>query len=468
MLPDRELLPGCAGGYARGVKRLPEQRGEGEQEVSPQAAPAPLQSALGVDLGQPASLDAGSVLALQRSAGNAAVSALIADAPGVGASLTPEASAVRPVAAESSVERALARSVLHRARSPEREDRDAAEASGSRPAFSSPALLLRSKLRSGAPIGRAMLHRAVTTSGGEWDTDKYDLLKNVDGDGTVYPAATGVRGLNMELKFKPNDLVDAELIGLTQSVQAFVAGAPNLTPSAATRAIPAGDAEAINTGAGETDEGTAIDRAGGYNNPIYAVDSAASGSLADTSTSPGWGQHGWHYKDKANKVQHQDAKLIDTPIRSGAQKDSRHIFETTALATKGVQAGTYFGSVRWGWRTDGAEAFTKIDLQKVSDGVPSSTFLKAASIWNPGKSSTGAANVDLPIPDVKVTTGPVSLVLPVPLLDIALPVGTRLQIVQDLVGPVLNGKVKVVDGPHTGMTGEVCAAEWSLISDERA
>jgi hypothetical protein len=255
---------------------------------------------------------------------------------------------------------------------------------------------------------------------------------------------------------------------LTQSVQAFVAGAPNLTPAAATRAIPAADAKAATTGAGETDEGTAIDRAGGYNNPIYPVKSAASGSLDDPNTSPGWGQHGWHYTDKAKKVQHQDATLIDKPMRAGAQKDSRHIFETTALATKGAQAGTYYGSVRWGWRTDGAETFTKLDLAKVSDGVPSSTFLKAASIWNPGKSSTGAENVDLPIPDVKVTTGPVTLAPPVPMVDIALPVGTRLQIVQDLVGPVLNGTVKVVDGPHTGVTGEVSAAEWPLIADERA
>jgi hypothetical protein len=313
-----------------------------------------------------------------------------------------------------------------------------------------------------------MLHRAVTTSGGEWDTDKYELLKDVDGAGTVYPAASGARGVRMELKFKPNALVDAELIGLTQSVQAFVAGTPNLTPSAATRAIPAADAKPLGTGAGETDEGTAIDRAAGYNNPIYGVASPASASLDDANRRPGSGQFGWHYTDKAKKVQHQDATLKDAPVRGGAQKDSRHIFETTALATKGAQAGTYYGSVRWGWRTDGAETFTKLDLAKVSDGVPSATFLKAASIWNPGKSSTGAENVDLPIPDVKVTTGPVTLRPPVPMVDIALPVGTRLQIVRDFVAPLLNGTVKVVDGPNTGVTGEVSAAEWPLIADERA
>jgi hypothetical protein len=33
---------------------------------------------------------------------------------------------------------------------------------------------------------------------------------------------------------------------------------------------------------------------------------------------------------------------------------------------------------------------------------------------------------------------------------------------------VLNGKVKVVDGPHTGIVGEVSAAQFANIADERA
>jgi len=316
--------------------------------------------------------------------------------------------------------------------------------------------------------GGQLVQRSINTSGGEWDTDKYDLLKDVDQGGSPLPAAVGARGVDITLRFKPGAVVDAELIGLTQSVQAFVRGAPNLTPAAATRAIPAADAKSINTGKGETDEGTAIDRAAGFNNPIYPVKSTASASLADTNTDPGWGQNGVHFTDGAKTPHHDDALLKDTPMRAGAQKDSRHIFETTALATKGAQAGTYYGSVRWGWRTDDKGGFTKIALEKVSDGVPSATFLKAGQIWNPGKSSTGAENVDLPIVDVKVTTGPVTLAPPVPMVDIALPKGTRLQILKAFVAPLLSGTVKVVDGPHTGVTGEVSAAEWPNIADERA
>ena len=233
-------------------------------------------------------------------------------------------------------------------------------------------------------------------------------------------------------------------------------------------AIPHADAKPAGTGPGETDETAAIDRAEGFNNPIYAVDNTASTSLSDQSTDPGLGELGYHYKDLTGDPKAHDAVLKDIPARGRAQKDSRHIFETTAVATKGAQAGTYYGSVRWGWRTDAAGAFTKIPFDKVSDGVPSSTFMKAAELWNPAKSSTGKDHVDLPLVDVKVTAGPVTLTLPGPFAAIALPVGTRLQIIRALAVPMASGTVKVVDGPHTGKTGEVSVADWGQIKDERA
>src|SRR6185437_14205633 len=127
----------------------------------------------------------------------------------------------------------------------------------------SPALagVLRLQRSAGNRAVSGLLQRAVTTSGGDWDTDTYDLVQDQDPSGRPTPAATGWRGLDITLRFKPDVFVDAESIGLTQSVQAFVNNAPNLTPAAATRAIPAADAKPIDTGKGETDEGTAIDRA---------------------------------------------------------------------------------------------------------------------------------------------------------------------------------------------------------------
>ena len=399
------------------MDRQPQQQETAEQALPEAAVPAALPLAFG-----PGPLD---VLALQRSAGNAAIARAAA-------------------ADDGSLQQALAR--VARVRSPE----------PPKPRIS-PARLLRAKLA-----------RAVTTSGGDWDTEQYELKQDDDGSGNAVDPAVGVRGLDIKLKFSPNASVDAELLGLTQSVQGFIGGAPSLTPSAATRAIPSADAQPLNTGPGETDEGTAIDRAGAYNNPIYGVATTPSAGLTDTNYRPGIAQEGFNYTDAAGTAQKKDAKLYDTPRRSGAAKDARHIFETTALATKGTQAGTYYGSVRWGWRTDAAGNHTKIDLAVISEGVPSSTFMKAAEIWNKGKSSAGAANVQLPTVDVKVTTGPVTLKPPVPMVDIALLPGTRLQVITEWVAPLLAGTVKVVDGPHTNVTGEVDAAEWGNIADERS
>jgi uncharacterized protein DUF4157 len=314
-------------------------------------------------------------------------------------------------------------------------------------------------LRAPTIVENAVVQRAISTDGGEWDTDNYNAVQDVDVSGAAVPAAQGMRGADIALRFKPNFSVNAERIGLTQTVQSFVAGALAPTPAAATRAIPAADAKPLNTGAGETDVGTAIDRASGYNNPIYPVQTAPSASLSDPNTAASWGQLGWQYADAAGARQKQDATLIDHPRRAGAQKNSRQVFETAALATKGAQDGWYYGSVRWGWRTDDAGALTKVDLQKVSDQVPSSSFQAAAAIWNRGVSSTGAANVMLTMVDVMVTTAPITLIPDsVVRLPIPLPAGTRVKVLRGFGAPPWlpdAGRLQVVDGPSAGITGDV-------------
>lgn len=363
----------------------------------------------------PAPSAAHNVLALQRSAGNTAVGAML--------------------------------------------QQDAQRTAPGVPAYRSPALLLRSQLRT------PRLQRAVTTSGGDWDTDYYNTAKDNDGQNPVPPAANA-RGADIKLKFKPNATVNAEEIGLVQSVQSYVANTPNLTPGAKTRDIKSADAKPLNTGPGETDEGTAIDQSATSNNPVYAVENDKSTKLTDAVDNY-FGENGWRYTDKSG-VKEKTAWMFDKPRRGGANKDSRQIFEVTALAIKGAQAGTYYGSVRWGWRTDAAGAHTKIDLAKVTEGIPSSTFLKAGEIWNASKTPGGKDTVDLPLPGkVKKTTGPVTLRPPVPMTDIALPPGTRVQIVTEIMGPMAGGTIKVVDGPHNGITGEVEAAEWGNLADER-
>ena len=116
------------------------------------------------------------------------------------------------------------------------------------------------------------LQRSVKTSGGEWDTDRYAATKDIDNSGSAAPAADGWRGVDITLKFHPNDTVNAELIGLTQTAQTIAGGTPQILPAAASRAIPAADAKPLNTGPGETDESAHIDQSSSNPNPLYAVE----------------------------------------------------------------------------------------------------------------------------------------------------------------------------------------------------
>lgn len=340
--------------------------------------------------------------------------------------------------------------------------------------YRSSSLGIRNSLRT-VQAKSEVVQRAVSTWGGKWDTDQYDLRKNKGANGTVYPAASGVRGVDIKLKFTPQSNANAKLIGLTQSVQGIVNNKTNLTKGAALRNIKAKDAVNINTGKGETDVGTAIDRLHSRNTPIYGSKSLGKGKgLADTAIDNNTTKNpfslgvnatyrlGFRYKTgKSWKT--QDAMLYDTPTRSGAAKNSRHIFETTALALKGTQAGTYYGSVRWGWRTDSKGSFTKIPLQVVSQGTPSSTFMKAAQLWNTGKTSSGGATIDLPIEDVKLISNPRGVNIGLGPIYTHLPFGTRVVILPGFPS-MLDSMIRVVDGPYTGETGVVPTIE---LADER-
>ena len=125
--------------------------------------------------------------------------------------------------------------------------------------------------------------------------------------------------------------------------------------------------------------------------------------------SPGWGEHGFHYKDSTGALKERDGKLIDRPRLSGSATDARQIFETTAIATKGAQAGTYYGSVRWGWRTDERHLHEAPAVQGLRRCALLDVPEVGRAVEREQESSTGANTVDLPVPDVKVTTGPVTL-----------------------------------------------------------
>jgi hypothetical protein len=219
----------------------------------------------------------------------------------------------------------------------------------------------------------------VKTMGGEWSTNKYDIVKS----------GTKEVGVDIDLKFMPDAPVDAKKIGMTQMVKSVDEGslvAMNDTVKA--RSIPAG----------ETGEGQHIDQLKQYKNPMYATGATGADDkqLGDTPTNATWGQHGHHYKDGSGTLQQQEALLKDTPQLPGRGANATQIFETTALAIEGPQTGTYYGSVQWGWKTDAAGKFTQLPLSFVTNGVPTATFMKSAELWNKSKTEAGDALMALP------------------------------------------------------------------------
>ncbi len=251
----------------------------------------------------------------------------------------------------------------------------------------------------GSPAGRRspQLHaaersiqRAVRTLGGEWDTTKYDVVQDAAGTTDI--------GVDIALNFKPEDPVDAELIGLTQTSRTIIGGKLAFpTDTTRRRAIPAGEKG--------VEEGTKIDRLSAYGNPLYAATSpGVADTLASTPTSAFWGQHGWHYNDPLSGAQHQDAILKDTPTVDPPGANSSQNFESAALAVKGSQDGTYYGSVTWGWQTDAAGTLSKSPLAIGSAGVPSATFMRAAELWNTNTTSSGTATINLPTSSLPANT----------------------------------------------------------------
>lgn len=349
--------------------------------------------------------------------------------------------------------------------------------------YRSASLGMRNSVRTAQAKSNVMQMAMQETHLGKFYDDTYALTSS----------GSRRRGVDMVLRFEPKPLVDAELIGLTQSVQTVHNGShfyPNSDNFYDSRAIQSTDAQ-NNPHTGMSDEGTRIDRVKSRNNPIYGSQSLTSSqNLEDTNldnnttskatkvglssldpTANSTYQLGYNYKDSSNSLKNKAAILADGPSIGSVDvsKNSAQYFETTALAIKGNQQGTYYGSVQWGWETDNAGNHTILPLKVISQGVPSSTFLKTAEIWNTGKSSRGANNENLPVPDVKLTTSSITGIYPPDFIGppLSIPANTRVVIVRNATAGV-NGEISVVDGDFVGNRLTVSAADMATLSDERS
>jgi hypothetical protein len=319
------------------------------------------------------------------------------------------------------------------------------------------ALDLRDTLRA-TRTHRPMVQRAVATWAGVFDTSKYDTVLDAAKKNEV--------GVDIELNFKPGKHVDAELIGMVQMVTSKDKGkVVAVSKTVAARSIPAGKAG----------EGAHIDQRSEYRNPLYATGATkAKDQLASTPTGKTWGRHGWRYTDKAGKLQQRDAQSKDTPVLDPHGPNASQIFESSALAIKGVQEGTWYGSVQWGWRSDPANKLSKLPLTLVSKDVPTGTFSTAAGLWAAKPTSTGAATIPLPMIMGKYTKAQGVWLLQDPAKYPAGMIGklvknTRLEVTDKGAAAAFNKgaktqwwKVTVVDGAFIGRVGWVME---SLLSD---
>jgi hypothetical protein len=227
-----------------------------------------------------------------------------------------------------------------------------------------------------APLG---VQRALETLGGLWDTDAYSVVND------------GTQDIGVEinrLRFKPGPGVNATQIALVQAVNSVNNGTPiSINPTVIGRSIPSAKPGA----------GTHIDNWTDSASPLYGVrEAGAAPAPLGSGTAESNTEAGYRFEVFGISFSH-DASLYDRPTLPTHGANASQIFETTALAVAGAQAGTYYGSVRWGWQSDASNTVTMLPLSVVSVGVPSATFNASAAIWNTGTSATGAANQALPL-----------------------------------------------------------------------
>lgn len=222
----------------------------------------------------------------------------------------------------------------------------------------------------------------------------------VDGSCVTQSEGEGGNGVNLTMRFEPNDHADARQIVFVQTAQSKTGGKP-VSPyddksdkekdAARKRIIPDK----------QPGEGTHIDQGPSSRTPVMGMrDVAGKSGLGDfeQSTPPTISTPGFHYTDKGSKPQAQDASMHDCPsLPRVAGVAQQQILETAALAVSGAQQGIYYGSVRWGWTMGAHDTVANgLPINVVSKDAPSSVFAEAAKRWNSSLTSDGKASIALP------------------------------------------------------------------------
>jgi hypothetical protein len=215
----------------------------------------------------------------------------------------------------------------------------------------------------------------VDTAGGTWTAVRYVALARYN-----YAAAWGAF---INLKFTPKAPANATKIALVQSVLTFKNADFYYHGDATTEARAVG--------------GTSIDQASNSRSPFYADNpTTGNGTLGSSSSQQIAGEHGYRYTNWWGTLKVKDAWLRDTPHLRGINEYSCQLFETTALAVEGTDKGTYYGSVKWGWRRRDDGSVELDPLTKASQGSVSDAFKVSLAQWNQTKTSGNLTPPQLP------------------------------------------------------------------------
>ena len=224
-----------------------------------------------------------------------------------------------------------------------------------------------------------------STYGGDWSTSTYEDYSQGN-----------LRGALIVIHFAPNSTVDADKIGLTQTVKAIQ------TKKGESKGSPmyGGDKQ---RGDRALDDGTNLDKGAGQSSPFFADNGAswkeaqvdaigetyggsdlsntAKAQIKSARNAQPVSQFGARHGDTV-----KDATLRDRSKQEWSEGDTISCtFETTAVAVSGEQEGVYYGSVTWGYDVSADGKITRHPLKVERMGTPSETFAKAAGKWNNAK-----------------------------------------------------------------------------------
>jgi hypothetical protein len=120
----------------------------------------------------------------------------------------------------------------------------------------------------------------------------------------------------------------------------------------------------------------------GFSTPM----AGPAATLQDDQPSLGRSRRGSHVKDPATGAFSPavSARMEDGPRRNieVAGQTFEMNFEIAAVITSGPMENTYLGSIEWGWQSDAAGNVTLKPFVALASGAPTAAFMQAAGQWS--------------------------------------------------------------------------------------